>query len=337
MRNDAKYGLRLISIALLASAVGPCANFASAAEAQGRGDVIVNVERNGAGGYRATVVREGGSSPLGPSYYTAAVSAGETLSGQVSAAGQGVCLGRFISGNGELSGVRIPIAMFSQRPYRYEKNYLCGNPISFAAPSGDSAIGFVLGGSAEGDAPEITLDDRADLSRYQGQRVLLGRVRLSDAGGEVQANNVYLSFPRSLRGDTAILTASFIKADAATFNEVATGMDSRKTATLVVGRTLTAPPVVIPFKLSFESAKGAPNADFRMYGHENVDRYIPYSVSVNGQTIGYRDELRYSLGSSPGATQMIDITFTLRGKDLAGLKGGTHFSDTFTAVVTPEL
>lgn len=337
MKNGAKYRLCLISIALLGSAVGPCANFASAAEAQGRGDVIVNVERNGAGGYRATVVREGGASPLGPSYYTATVSGGETLSGQVSAAGQGICFGRFISGTGDLNGVRIPIAMFSQRPYRYEKNYLCGNPVSFAAPSGESAIGFVLGGSAEGDAPEITLDDRADLSRYQGQRVLLGRVRLSDANGEVQANNVYLSFPRGLRGDTAVLTASFIKADAATFSEVATGMDSKKTATLVVSRAITAPSGVIPFMLSFESKKGAPNADFRMYGHENVDKYIPYSVSVNGQKVGYYQELHYLLGSAPGATQMIDITFTLQGKDIAGLKGGTHFSDTFTAVVTPEL
>ncbi|WP_159565992.1 hypothetical protein [Budvicia diplopodorum] len=331
------FSLHRVGLGLLLVTLGLACQPLQAAVTQGAGDLIINMEKKAPGRYSTTVTRDGGAGSLGASYFVTTLANGDRLSGVVQSAGQGVCSGRYLIGSGALQGVRIPIAMFSQRPYRYEKNYQCGSTINYAASSGDSVMGFAVGDSQSGDGTEIVLQKNADLSQYAGQRILLGNVRLTGNDGVVEASNVYLSFARTLRSDPALIDASFVNADAARFSTVAINQDTVKTAVLNVRRISDSPATVLPFSLTFESMKGAPNGDFRMYSLEQPDRFIPYGVSVDRRTVGYGDVLTYTLGSSSGSAQMLDITFTIWGKDLVGLKGGTRFSDTFTAVVTPGL
>ena len=332
-----RFPIRRIGLCLFYAGLGLVCHPLLAAVTQGSGDLIINVEKNAPGRYSTIVTRDGGAGSLGPSYSVSTLSDGEKLSGIVQSAGQGLCSGRYLTGSGVLQGVRIPIAMFSQRPYRYEKNYQCGSTINYVSSSGDSVVGFALGDSQSGDGTEIVLQKNTDLSQFAGQRILLGNVRLTGNDGVAKASNVYLSFARTLRSDPALIDASFLKADAARFSTVAINQDTIKTAVLNVRRISDSPATVLPFNVTFESMKGAPNRDFRMYSLEQPEKFIPYGISVDKRTVGYGDVLTYTLGSTSGSAQLLEINFTIRGKDLVGLKGGTHFSDTFTAVVTPNL
>ncbi|GKX63320.1 hypothetical protein [Pragia fontium] len=337
MNDEASYRLHNVILALLCGVLGLTSYGLRASAVQGSGDVIINIEKNVPGRYSTTVTRNSGAGSLGASYVTTNLSDKEKLVGLVQGAGQGVCSGRYLTGTGELQGISIPIAMFSQRPYRYEKNYLCGSPVNFASSNGDNVVGFVLGATIDGDSTQIKLAENIDLSKYAGQRILLGNVRLTGDNREIQSNNVYLSFARTLRSDPAVIEASFIKLDAARFSEVAINEDTTKTAMLNVRRISDAPATLLPFTITFESKKGAPNSEFRMYSHEEPGKFIPYTVRFNKRAIGYGELLNYSLGSTNGASELFEINFVIQGKDLVGLKGGTHFSDTFTAVVTPGL
>ena len=326
-----------VRLCMLSAILGLACQPLQASVTQGAGDLIINVEKSAPGRYSTTVTRDGGAGSLGASYFVTTLSNGDKLSGVVQSAGQGLCSGRYLTGSGALQGVRIPIAMFSQRPYRYEKNYQCGSTINYVSNSGDNVVGFAVGDNQSGDGTEIVLQKNTDLSQYAGQRILLGNVRLTGNDGVVEASNVYLSFARTLKSDPALIDASFVKVDAARFSTVAINQDTVKTAVLNVRRISDSPATVLPFNVTFESMKGAPNGDFRMYSLEQPEKFIPYGVSVDKRTVGYGDVLTYTLGSTSGSAQLLEINFTIRGKDLVGLKGGTHFSDTFTAVVTPGL
>ncbi|NIH92227.1 hypothetical protein FHW31_003702 [Enterobacter asburiae] len=270
-------------------------------------------------------ITQQGSSALGQDTLVTKQLENETVTIQVIPAGWGVCQNGVLSGNDRLAAIQLPMISVVRGVPQPARIVPCGDSLQLAAQTESRMVGV----------QSTALNKRVSISdipaELRGQRVLLGYVNFTHQNSHTETNAVYIDLA-NLNSDIAVLNAAFDK-PVLRFGEVNVLKDNHNTARLTIRKTSEAGNTAMPYELSFESQQQRENS-FQLKD-SLAETWVTYKVKVRGRLMQPGDIYAGLVPAGSAATDIIDISFSLSGKDIQGLPAGTRLTDTLTAVIKP--
>lgn len=258
---------------------------------------------------------EGSSGGAGNDVLAFTQPSGESLSIQLTPAGAAQCT------NGKLVFEGLTLA---PRLLQDNQRLICGQPTELAADENKHQVRVRFENEASARRAALPRSSSA-----QPGRVLLGNLAFT-ANGDHANYALYLD-QSVLDADSPTVTASF-NMSRVFLGEIGDKQSASKNVRLTVQKTAEADSAVLPYSLRMESTQQL-NNQYRM----QADSYFaPYQIFVADQAITPDMTLRRQLPTGASTSDVIDVRFTIKADDTAGVPANTRLKDTITAVITPE-
>ncbi|POD97213.1 hypothetical protein BV924_00135 [Pectobacterium odoriferum] len=263
------------------------------------------------------MLTEGTASTGEKGVFTFMQKAGKSLTVQAMPSGGGHCAGSALA----LESLQLTFA-FAQEGSRLS----CGESVLLDGPEQPRRVSVRV----ENNAAMRSVDWWGKIG--DGLRQQIGSVSFRSEGEGTDVYSLYLDLS-VLKAQSPTLTASFEKPD------IRLGMvgdihDVNAVTKLRISKTRQAENSVIPYALTFESSQKK-DYQYRLRTSSNGE-FIPYRISVGGKEVGPSSAYHGQIPAGEMTSDVLNVQFSLLGRDTRGIDAGERLLDTVTAVITPK-